>query len=378
MSDVAPATPAAPAPMEPVQSDIAVHTPGGEGKLSLRDAANSVIDWRRKRDAADTPDPDKFSPSEFNAEARKAQAGSDGQKLAPEANADSPQETTGEDQAAEPETPAIDPPRSWTKEANERWSKLDPETQQWIVDRDREDQAAIKRALNEASDKRKAAEAEQAQVAQARQQYEYALPALLQTMFQQQAGEFGDIKTHADLQRLAAEDPARYLRYDAQQKQIAAVAEEVKATNLRQQQDLGQRWFDYAKSEDQKFAEKVPDIADPKKAPKLREDAVSILKDHGFKEDELGQLWNGQASLSLRDHRLQLLILDGVKYREAKQTAKAAVAKPVPPVQRPGVAPSKTAGKDAVLKDLSQQIDKTKGVNQLRAAARFISERRSG
>src|SRR4030095_14895075 len=112
------------------------------------------------------------------------------EELAPEANADSPQETTGEDQAAEPETPAIDPPRSWTKEANERWSKLDRETQAWIVERDREDQAAIKRALNEAADKRKAAEAEHETGTKARQQYEQALPVLLQTLYQQQAGEF--------------------------------------------------------------------------------------------------------------------------------------------------------------------------------------------
>lgn len=358
MSDVSTAIPAAP---EPIPTDIISRKAGGEGPISIRDAARSVQDARYK----DKPQDEQPSSPEAPAN-----------ELAPEANADSPPETTGEDQAAEPETPAIDPPRSWTKEANERWSKLDRETQKWIVERDREDQAAIKRALNEAADKRKAAEAEHETGTKARQQYEQALPVLLQTLYQQQAGEFADIQSMADVERLAREDFPRYAVWDAQQKKIAAVQGQLQETQHRQSQEAVQRWNDFVKTEDDKFAEKVPEIADAAKAPKLREAAVGVLKDHGFKEDEIGALWTGQAPLSLRDHRVQLLIHDAIKFREAKAAAKKAEAKPVPPVQRPGVAPSRTDGKEAVLKDLSSKIDKAKGIEQIRAAARFVNARR--
>src|SRR5438105_4945226 len=70
-----------------------------------------------------------------------------------EADAESPEkETAAEDQETEPEVPAIEPPRSWSKEAHERWSKLDRETQEFLAARDSEDQKAIKRSFNEAAE----------------------------------------------------------------------------------------------------------------------------------------------------------------------------------------------------------------------------------
>ena len=40
---------------EPV--DIAVHQAAGDGRLSTREAANAVIDWRRKRRARQAAQP---------------------------------------------------------------------------------------------------------------------------------------------------------------------------------------------------------------------------------------------------------------------------------------------------------------------------------
>ncbi len=364
MSDVNTAEPAADT-ISP--TDIIVHKVGGEGPISLRDAARSLNDSHNKFEA------------KIRKEAESAEPAAPAEELAPEANAAQPEEAaTGETQADDPEETLspLDLPRSWTKDRADHWAKLDRATQEFLHEHDRKASAEVRRVQNEAAEARKAAQAEQAAVAQARQQYEHALPALLQTMYQQQAGEFGDVKTHADLERLANEDPARYLRWDAQQKKIAAVAKEVDASSLRQQQELGQRWSEYAKSEDQKFAERVPDIADAEKAPKLREAAVNVLKEVGYSEDELGRLWNGQDSLSLRDHRLQLLILDGVKFREAKATAAKKVAKPVPPVQRPGVAPRKGEANDATIKDLETKISKARGLDQIRLAAQLQAARR--
>jgi len=89
----------------------------------------------------------------------------------------------------------------------------------------------------------------------------------------------------------------------------------------------------------------------------------------------LSGLWNGQASMSLRDHRVQLLIRDGIRLREMQTAAKNAVAKkPVPQVQRPGVAQAPGAQRDAEIQALTQKLDKT---GNLKDAAKLMAARRA-
>jgi len=296
-----------------------------------------------------------------------------------EASADPQLEAPGETREAEPAAqPAIEPPRSWTKEAKERFNSLPRDTQEYVAAREQEREREIRRSQNDAADSQKALTAEREAVAQARQKYEAALPALLQTLYDQQSGEFADIRTMADVERLAREDWPRYALWDAQQKKIGAVRQEAEAAQQRQTQEYGQKWHEFAKRQDELLAERVPDLADKTKAAKLQESAIGALRDHGFTDQELGQLWNGQASISLRDYRMQLLILDGVKFREAQERAKqAASAKPLPPVaQRPGVAQPRGAGNDAQIQALQQKLDQSgslKDAAALRAARRAAS-----
>jgi hypothetical protein len=74
---------------------------------------------------------------------------------------------------------------------------------------------------------------------------------------------------------------------------------------------------------------------------------------------------------------VQLLIRDATLWREARQKAKAAATKPVPPVQRPGVAQPKGAAQAAQIQNLTQQLENAKGVNALRAAADLVKARRA-
>lgn len=289
---------------------------------------------------------------------------------------------SGETEATEPEAnlPPIEPPRFWTSEAKDRFGSLPRETQQYIVDREQARDAEVRRTQNEAAEKLKALEADQQLATQARAQYEQALPALLQTVYDSQAGEFADIKSMADVERMAAEDFPRYARWDAQQKKIAALQAQVMDAQQRQILEFQQRWSHFAQSEDQKFAEKYPDISDPAKASKIRDSAISILKDRGFNDQELGQLWSGQASISLRDHRLQLLILDAMKWRDAEAKAKTVQQKSVPPVQRPGVSLGKNAQADAEIQALKAKLDRTgsaKDAAAVVAAQRRLAQRRA-
>src|SRR5262249_28743249 len=102
--------------------------------------------------------------------------------------------------------------------------------------------------------------------------------------------------------------------------------------------------------------------------------AIDVLRELGFDEAELAQSWNGAKDISLRDHRLQLLIRDAVLWREAQAKAKAAALKPVPPVQRPGASPTQAVRKEAELTNLSKRLDQT---GSLKDAAAFVRARRA-
>ena len=342
----------------------------GEGTLSVTEAARALAGARHKQ--KDQPQPsgpraEGATPHEVAQESTPAQAGNDaGELLAP------PGETERADPAAS-ELPPIDPPRSWTKEDKDLFTSLPRDTQQRIAERERSREGDFSRRQQEAAEKSKALEAERSKAEQARQQYEGALPQLLQTLQQQQAGEFADIKTLADVERLAREDWPRYALWDVQQKKIAEVAQQMVLAQQRQAQERVQQFSEFARREDDLFKEKVPDMADPKKVAELQTAALAVLKDLGFQETELAQSWQGQGDLSLRDHRVQLLIRDATLWRDAQAKAKAAATRPVPPVQRPGVSQPKGAALDAQIQHLTQKLEKT---GNLKDAAALLRARR--
>jgi hypothetical protein len=242
------------------------------------------------------------------------------------------------------------------------------------VERERSRESDFLRRQNEAAEKLKGLTAKEQHAEQARTQYEQALPMLLQAM-QQQAGEFADVKSITDVERLAREDWPRYVMWDAQQKRIAAIAQEVQATQQRQELAKSTRWSAFAQQQDSLFLEKAPEFAADKEAfAKASHGAAGLLRDLGFTDAELGEMWHGQRTVSLRDHRIQLLLRDGVKYRDAQAAAKKAAAKPVPNVQRPGPAAPRHADADERLKALDQRLTHT---GSLRDAAAALAARRA-
>jgi hypothetical protein len=61
------------------------------------------------------------------------------------------------------------------------------------------------------------------------------------------------------------------------------------------------------------------------------------------------------------------------RYREAQRKAKDVVAKPVPPVQRPGVSQPRGAAQDARIQALTKQLEAS---GSLKDAAALIAARR--
>jgi hypothetical protein len=355
-------------------------TPSKEGALSVADAARSLIDWRRKQSAEDRRQTTDEGARDATADRQMESAADEAGDAAAAENQQPPRETeSAEPPAAAGLKPApieapIEPPRSWTKGEQERFKSLPRETQEYLSVREQERDREFRRSQNETAEQRKALEAERQKAEQARAQYESALPQLLETLAQQQAGEFSDIKTMADVEKLARDDWPRYLQWDLAQKRIAAVQQQVIAARERQAQETHAKFAEYARREDTLFAEKVPDMGDPEKALRLQQQALAVLKDFGFGEEELGRSWNGQGDLSLRDHRVQLLVRDAILWRDAQAKAKAAATKPVPPVQRPSAATTQPAAREQELQNLSRRLDQT---GSLKDAAALLRARRA-
>ena len=349
---------------EAAAPQVEVVPTSGDTPLTPRQAADALSQHRWKRDAGE----ERAAEAEQPAAEQPVSAQAEEPATPQTETADEPTVTHEPDSL-----PPIEPPRSWTKEEKDEFSTYPREAQEKIARREQDRETALRRGQNDTAEQRKAVEAERTQLEQARKQYEEALPVLLNTLQQQQQGEFADIKTMADVENLARNDWPRYALWDAQQKKIASVKDEMKANQERQQQEFTAKWSEFAKTEDAKFIERAPEMADKDKAGKVANASIELLKEIGFSDQDLGKLWNGEASLSLRDHRAQLLIRDAVRYREAKAAIPKAAAKVVPQVQRPGVAAPRNADANSTIAALEKRFNQTG--NWKDAAALTIAKR---
>jgi hypothetical protein len=386
------------------QAPMTIVTADGDGKLSVAEAARALASARHKpREQEQALEQRQTAASSLakagNAGARAIAAEpaqefsiaasaalEDAGERDPRLGGDEapPGETESADPAAadlrpdaETGPPSIEPPRSWTKADKELFTSLPRETQERIAERERSREGDFLRRQAEAAEKLKGLTAKEQAAEQARQHYDNALPQLLQHLQAQQAGAFADVRTIEDVERLAREDLPRYLQWDLSRRKIAVAAQEVLAAQQRQTLEQRQRFGEFARREDDLLIGKAPELADPKKVAELQGKAVNVLKGLGFDEAELAASWQGHTHLSLRDHRVQLLIRDATLWRDAQQRAKAAVARPVPPVQRPGVSHPRGAAQDAVIQNLNKQLENASGMNALRTAAKLVAAKRA-
>ena len=125
--------------------------------------------------------------------------------------------------------------RSWTKEDKELFRGLPRATQERLVERERSRESDFLKRQNAASEQLKGLTAKEQAAEQVRQQYEQAFADAPATgAGRPRRSEFADIKSIADVERLAREDWPRYVVWDAQQKKVAAIQQEVQATQQRQ------------------------------------------------------------------------------------------------------------------------------------------------
>jgi len=284
-----------------------------------------------------------------------------------------PEEVPGETQEADPDAeklPPVEPPRSWTKEAKDRWSTIPREAQEEFARIELGREREFLRNQKEAADERKALKAERETAEKARQQYEAQLPALMQTLQDAQQSAFADIRTVDDVTKLANEDPFRYLQWQAHQTKLQAVNAELERAKGQQNQKQQSEWTEHVQKENQLAAELIPELADKEKGPALMKRAADRLSELGFSSDELNDLASGKSKLSIYDHRFQQLVFSDLKLADIQKAPKALAAKPVPPVQRPGTARPVGQANSERIQALTRQLNETgslKVAQELRA-----------
>ena len=194
------------------------------------------------------------------------------------------------------------------------------------------------------ADERRQFDGEKRQASQLLQQRLQAADERIATLSQQLDVEY----PAEDMQRLASEDPAEYVRLKAQQEaqqdalngQRQAQEAERQRQGYEQQADVAQ----YRESQQQILVQKIPELTDPDKLEGFEKGMATYLGEIGFTEDEVTGFVSGAF-----DHRQVLLIRDAMRYRGMQDKRKTITKKlkGLPRVQRPGTSRSRrraTAG----------------------------------
>lgn len=369
MNDTTTATPAAgaaaPAPA-PVSTE----------PLTIKQATESFLSRRERGEtAAEMPDPEPDETTEQPTRAPDGKFAAQAQESTPEGGDTAAETPSGEETGAEAETP-IDPPRSWTKAEKERFATLPRETQAYLAERESARDTELNRRQQESAERTRALEAKEHAADQARTQYETAAQNALAVLQSQQASEFADIKTDADVMKMATDDPFRFTQWQARQMQIQRQAQQVQQLTQQREQEKSSAFDTWSKEQDDKFTKQFPEFVDNEKGPKVRQAVTSYLtKEIGVPETALQKLWNTDL---FRDAMWQRVVYDASRFHAAQQAAKSAVQKPVPQVQRPGTTSTKGERGRADIAALSAALDSAKGErNQIAAAAALRAAKRA-
>ena len=118
-------------------------------------------------------------------------------------------------------------------------------------------------------------------------------------------------------------------------------------------------------------------MADNATASGVMQRTRSYVHQKGFSDDDIARAWNGQAHLSLRDARVQSMLYDAMRYREAVAAVPAARANKPAKVQVPGPAGMQASPVDYDLRDLSNKLTNATGRDAARLGAQMIAARRA-
>lgn len=222
--------------------------------------------------------------------------------------------------------PALEPPKFWDADAKSRFGKLPREDQEYILKKEDERNAATAKALQQSTERSKAAEAEVSKLS--------ALTAGLDKLLPQAQEAFKGRWENVDWDKVVDTYGAEQaLKYRNQMENERAQLQQLEAAKQQTQAIQFQR---FVAEESAKLAEVAPDLADPKQGPARKEALGKFLTGLGVPADRIPWMTAVEAALAY----------DAMQWRNGKQTAeKLVAAKPQPaPAKK---APAKPVGTNA-------------------------------
>jgi hypothetical protein len=299
-------------------SDTPNTTPDGSGELTVEGAANAFLSMMNREDGSEQEQPESVS------EANESEAESDESYES---------EVEQEDDDGEQE----EPQKYRVKAAGEdKEVTLDEliKSYQLGTDYTKKSQAV--------AEERKAVEAERHAVQEAkalRDQYAQQLGIIEQMLNQPQQAE--------DLDYLKETDPIGYAvkvaEMSQKEKQLAQVRAQRETISQQQEYDRQQQMRQTIAAESEKLVAVLPEFADPARGEVIRKDIRTYGKQMGFSDDELANVFDSRAVLTL---------YKAMQY-DKLQSAKPGITKKVseaPKAIKPGVSKPRDSNSEEIRK----------------------------
>ena len=300
-------------------SDTPNTTPEGSGELTVEGAANAFLSMMNQEDGSDKEQPKPVS------EANESEAESE--------DSYEESEVEREDDDGEQEEPQTFRVKAAGEEREVTLDEL-IKSYQLGTDYTKKSQAV--------AEERKVVEAERHAVQEAkamRDQYAQRLEIIESMLNQPQEAE--------NLDYLKETDPIGYAvkvaEMSQKEKQLAQVRAERERISHQQEYDRQQQMRQMVASESEKLVAAIPDFADPSKGENIRKDIRTYGKQLGFSDDELANVFDSRAVLTL---------YKAMQY-DKLQSAKPGITKKVseaPKAIKPGVSKPRDSNSEEIRK----------------------------
>jgi hypothetical protein len=157
----------------------------------------------------------------------------------------------------------------------------------------------------------------------------------------------------AALEQMSRQDPAKFARVQAMIATTDRLAAQQQHESRRQAELVQRKFHDYARAEDSRF-ETLMKGEPPEIQRAVSSEIVASAKASGVDEAELFRLFHSEPLM--RNAVFQRMMYDAGKYRLMMKARDAVAARPVPPVQRPGMARTPAERQHADLRGLSAKL----------------------
>ena len=157
----------------------------------------------------------------------------------------------------------------------------------------------------------------------------------------------------AALGQMSRQDPAKFARVQAMVATTGQLFAQQQQESLRQAEAARQGFHDFARSEDARFEATLKGEA-PEIQRAVAAEIIASAGASGVEEAELMRLFNSEPVM--RNAAFQRMMYDAGKYRLMMKAKDAIATRPVPPVQRPGMARAPAERECADLRTLSTRL----------------------